>query len=225
MTTLGELANRVQGIVDDETATEWSQALVEEWCVEGVRDYNQHFPRTKWALLMTVAGQREYELPADLRRVVSVEYPEGEERPRYLARRDRLGEGFRGPGWYDVVESNDATTAGKLVLSARPPAGEGIEVVYLADHELALTAQSVVTMPARHEGLIVEFVIWRAWLELLAGEQQAPTSNSSLLMSQYASNADRAKRSYVESLARALRAREGASGRTTWRLDKWDGRY
>lgn len=225
MTTLAALANRVQGIVDDETATEWSQALVEEWCVEGIRDYNQHFPRVLSTTINATTDVRFYDLPSDFRRVVTVEYPEGEDPPQYLERRSRTGGMFWGrTGYFDVIERNDAGNASELVISEKPTTGEDIAVIYVGDHDLAPSPTDTITMPARHEGLIVEFVIWRAWLELLAGEQQSPTSNSSLLMSQYSSNADRAKRSYVESLARALRGVEGRSARATWKLDKWDGR-
>lgn len=226
MTTLAELANRVQGTVGDETAVEWSQAQIEAWCLEGIRDYSQHFPRTKRTTIAAADDDREYDLPDDFRKVISVEYPAGEEQPNYLVERSRLAERFWGEaGFFDVIERNDASAAAVLIISEKPATGESIVVEYLADHDLQLAAADDITMPARHEGIIVEFVIWRAWLELLAGEQQSPTSNSSLLMSQYASNADRAKRSYVESLARALRAVEGASARVTWRLDKWDRVY
>lgn len=225
MTTLAQLANRVQGVVNDETAAEWTQALVEEWCVEGIRDYNQHFPRVRSSTINATDDVRFYDLPADFRRMVSVEYPTGEDPPEYLTQRSRLGGMFWGrTGYYDVIERNDASEPSELVLSEKPATGEDIEVTYVGDHDLSPSPNDTITMPARHEGIIVEFVIWRAWLELLAGEQKSPTSNSSLLMSQYSSNADRAKRSYVESLARGLRANEGESRRATWKLDKYDGR-
>lgn len=226
MTTLAQLANRAQGAVDDETAEQWPQNLVEEWCLEGIRDYNQHFPRTRSTTVATTADVRQYDLPADFRGVVSVEYPTGEDPPQFLLQRSRLGKQFWGRrGYFDVIARNDAANVAELVISEKPQAGQTITLEYLADHELALESTDEITVPGRHEGIIVEFCIWRAWLELLAGEQQAPTSNSSLLMSQYASNADRAKRAYVESLARALRAGEGKSASVAWRLDKWDRIY
>jgi hypothetical protein len=58
-------------------------------------------------------------------------------------------------------------------------------------------------------------VLWRAALQLKAIEEASPTSNSSLLMSQYAINVDRSRRAYVDSLAKAVYA-ESKSGPVSW---------
>ena len=226
MTTLANLADRAQNAISDSGATTWSQSVVEEWTVEGIRDYNKHFPRTVNGTISTTADDHQYDLPSDFRGIVSVEYPTGQDPPEYLAQKSRLGDGFwNQTGFFDVILRRDASDVAEIVISEAPAAGETITIEYLADHDLNLASGDTITIPERHEGIIVEFVIWRAWLELLGAEQQSPTSSSSLLMSQYASNADRAKRSYVEALARALRAGEGASGRVQWRLDKYDRIY
>ena len=232
MTTLANLADRAQNAISDASGTTWSQAVVEEWCVEGIRDYNQHFPRTVKTTIATSADDRDYDLPADFRAMLSVEYPAGEDPPRYLARRSRLGGAFwNRSGYYDVItreDTGEGPPAGgwaELFIGEKPADSETITIEYLADHDLSLSSGDTITIPERHEHIVVDFVVWRAWLELLGAEQQNPTSNSSLMMSQLASNTDRAKRAYVESLARALRAREGRSARVTWLLDKWDRIY
>jgi hypothetical protein len=226
MTTLADLADRAQNAIGDSAAATWTQALIEEWVVEGLRDYSQHFPLTQTTTFTTTAGQREYTLPSDFVGVVSVEYPQGESPPSYLVQLSRLDPRFWvQDGWYDVLAFNDATTDSKLIVSNEPETGESIALVYHATHNFAVAAGGAVQVPAHHEHLLVDFVIWRVWLELLGAEQQAPTSNSSLLMAQLATNADRAKRQYVESLARAIYAAGGDSRAVRWRLDRFDRIY
>ncbi len=53
--------------------------------------------------------------------------------------------------------------------------------------------------------------MWQALHQLLVTEEASPTSNSSLLMSQHAVNVDRARRAYVDSLAKALYATSKSS--------------
>lgn len=226
MTTLGELAEKALNQVGDSGAGTWSQELIEEWCIDAIRDYSQHLPRTRIYGIVTTEGEQKYDLPSDFRAMLSVQYPVAAEPPVYLERLSFEDARFwRMPGYYDVIHHDDAEDPDELWISQTPGDAEGIRTIFKADHAFDLGTDDEITVPGRHEHILVDFVLWRAWLELLGKEQQKPTSNSSLLMSQYASNADRAKRQYVESLARAIRSEEGQSERVTWKLDKWDRIY
>ena len=226
MTTLAQLADRAQNAISDAGATTWSQSIVEEWSVEAVRDYSQFFPRRVTDTIATLVDDREYDLPADFRRMLSVEYPTDQDPPEYLRRRSFMDPDFwEVDGYYDVVKHGDVAGVDELWISEKPAAGETITIIYHADHDLSLASGDSITVPARHEHILVEFVIWRAWTELLGAEQQSPTSNSSLLMSQLAVNADRAKRSYVQALARARIAASGESRSVRWMMDKYDRIY
>jgi hypothetical protein len=226
VTTLAELADKAQNAISDSGASTWSQSLVEEWCVEAIRDYSQHFPRRINTTINTSADDRKYDLPADFRGIVSVEYPTGEDPPEYLEHRSYTEDGFwERDSYFDIIIRADVADVAELWISEKPSASETITVEYIGDHDLSLSSGDTITVPERHEHILIEFVIWRAWVELQGAEQQSPTSNSSLLMSQYASNADRAKRSYVEALARGLRSQEGKSVRMKWKFDKFDRIY
>ena len=226
MTTLAQLADRAQTILDDSAEAIWSQATVEALALDAIREYSTHFPRRRSTTISAVADQHEYTLPADFQSVISVEYPTGEDPPDYLTRLDYQDPNFWNAGdHYDIVDLADASDTAELWLSDDPDGTESIEIHYLADHDAGIGSGGTITVPERHETILILYVIWQAQLILQHNEEQNPTSNSSLLMSQLATNADRARRSYVQALSRALYAHEGRSARATWRMDKYDRIY
>jgi hypothetical protein len=223
MTTLAELAARALRAMGDEGGATWSSAQVEAWLREGIADYSQYFPRQLAATITTEAGVRGYDLPAALTALLLVEYPAGKEPPFYLAWRPRTRRGFwRAAGYYDWEPVNDATAAPRLYLAERPLAGETVALTYLAPHATALASEDEVTVPVAHQPVLILYAVLMAWQERLAQEEQAPTSASTLLLSQYATNADRARRNYVQALSRARIAAAGRAGSVRWRMDKWE---
>ena len=118
----------------DEGATKlWSDALLNRWLNEAIRDFGRVVPREETAMLTTVAGQAAYDLPLGLVEVVRVEHPSNVFRtfePRYggdWRQGTDVALGEEGPGsryGYDVWE-------GQLVLEPAPGAsGESIVVRY-----------------------------------------------------------------------------------------------
>lgn len=226
MTTLTELTTRALNAMGDGDGGTWSSAQVEEWLREAIADYGQYFPRQLDAALTTSAGEHCYALPAGLQAILLVEYPSGEQPPQYLTQRPRTRRDFwNRSGYYDWRPADGSASGAmpELVLSEAPLAGETITVTYLGPHDTALASGGTVTAPAGHLPILILYAIMMAWQERLAQEQQAPTSNSTLLLSQYASNADRARRNYVQALSRARIAAAGRSGAVRWAMDKWDG--
>jgi hypothetical protein len=223
MTTLGELAGRALAAMGDAGGATWSSSQVETWLCEGIADYSQYFPRQVAATIAAEAGVRGYALPVALTSLLLVEYPAGKEPPVYLSWRPRTRRGFwQSAGYYDWEPSGDATAAPRLYLAERPLAGETIAITYLAPHETALASEDEVTAPAVHEPILILYAILMAWQERLAQEEQAPTSASTLLLSQFATNADRARRNYVQAIARARIAAAGRSGTVRWRMDRFE---
>lgn len=226
MTTLAELAARALQAMGDEEGATWSSSQVEAWLCEGIADYSQYFPRQATATMTTEAGVRGYALPAELTSPLLVEYPAGKEPPSYLSWRPRTRRGFwQSAGYYDWEPSGSATAAPQLYLSQRPLAGETVALTYLAPHVSALASEDEVTAPPAHQPILILYAILMAWQERLAQEEQEPTSASTLLLSQYATNADRARRNYVQALSRARIAAAGRSGGVRWRMDRWEESY
>lgn len=94
----------------------------------------------------------------------------------------------------------------KIWVSEKPAASETIRVNYLGHHALPTLGTDTITVPDHHQHITRNYVLWRAALQIKSAEEVDPTSNSSLLMSQLAVNADRLRRAYVDSLAKALYA-------------------
>ena len=233
-TTLAQLADICQEQLSDSGAGTWTQATVEGWVQEAIRDYSVHFPRLKEYTINCNDDVHEYPLPVDFLGATLVEYPDGEDPPEYLTRLSRTDPAFwLSADYYDLYVTGDATESGAvagesandlLIVSADTASGEDIILQYRARHNDALASGGEVTVPAHHFDLIVTFVTWRAWVERLAAEEQAP-DQTTLLLSQLASNADRAHRRYTEALNRAKAARSDTGITDPWRSDIHDPIY
>ncbi|MGH2536999.1 MAG: hypothetical protein ACRDHL_06375 [Candidatus Promineifilaceae bacterium] len=203
--TLQELLDQTKIDLGDPASVHFTSAHVEQWLRDAIGDYSLHFPQFQSDSLNAVAGQHEYDLPADLLAVYSVEYPAGQTPRVYLQRRPATQPGFwERPGYYDLYPRADDTDPDQLVLSASPSAGESINVNYLARHDKEVALGAAVTAPSQHHHILRAYVLWRGALQQQFAEQSAPTANSSLLMSQLAVNADRLRRAYVDLLAKAV---------------------
>lgn len=215
--TLQNLVDRAQNVLADSTASVWSEAALKEWLNDAIRDYSIHFKRQRTATITTVADDRAYDLPSDFVAVLSVEYPTGESVPEYLVKRPFThGDFWDNPGYFDIVARGDDQNDSELWISEKPANGETITVEYEAWHDWELTASSYVTVPAVHHHVLIAYVVWQSSLNLQMAEQQNPTSNSSLLMSQHAQNANMLRRQYLEALAKAGKAQSGQGGVVSW---------
>ena len=204
MTTLTALADEAQNVLSDAGAGEWPQATIEEWVNAAIRDISPHFPRRVTATIATAADDRKYDLPAGIQAILSVEYPTGEDPPLYLSPRSHNSGWFWGlVGFYDHIAHRDETDVDELWISEEPAASETITIVYEGDHNYDLASGGTITVPERYFNILIQFVVWRAWLELLAAEQSSPTNASSLLSSLFGENAQRAKQTYDEMIAMA----------------------
>ena len=176
-TTLAELADRAQLTLNDTLASTWPQATIEAWVIEGIRDYTQTFPRVI-VKTITIAGAdpgHVFDLTPDLIAVMLVEYPTDESPPIYLKRRRRTHPQFyNNPGFYDIQLTGDMTENPTIFLSQEPADGETITITAKCHHDTSLSSGDDITVPEHHEGLLLLFVLWQAFKERLATEEQDP---------------------------------------------------
>lgn len=216
MTTLQNLIDACEADLDDSGNSTWAAADVEQWCRDAIADYSLHFPRNLQDDITTVLNDRQYDLPADFRTPLSVEYPQGEDPPQYLQPRSQYHPSFwNEDGFFAIYTHLDDTDPDEILISTKPPADETIRVIYQSVHDNTILTSGAVTVPDEHHHILRNYVLWRAALQLKAAEEAAPTSNSSLLMSQYAINVDRARRAYVDALAKAVYA-QSQGGPVSW---------
>jgi hypothetical protein len=202
----------------------WSDLQVNQWIVDAIADYSVHFPRTIVLKIDCTASTHAYDLPADCKAVLNVEYPKGEDPPEYLTLSDRFAPGFYDSDvLYDVQFSDDTSDPGQLWISADPLVTEDINLTYQGDHAYLDDDADVCTVLDRHLELIMLYVRWAAFQELATTESSDPDPTS-LALSTLELNAYRAQRLYLQSLQKAEQA-ESKSVRIDWTMDKWDRSY
>ena len=188
---MSDLIDEVQNDLNDAGAAVWSETLLLQWLNDAIRDYSLEFPRRRTGTITAVASTHKYNLPADHLETISVEYPTAEDPPAYLILKAYTDDGFwNNDDYFDVVLNHDQETDDELWISDSPAGGETITVEYTAYHPHNLTSGEYTTVPSEHHHILRTYVLARAteWLQM--AEQANPTSNSSLLMSMLAQNAE-----------------------------------
>ncbi|MGD2077625.1 MAG: hypothetical protein PVH18_04550 [Chloroflexota bacterium] len=205
--TLQNLIDDCEADLGDSGNAVWAAADVEQWCRDAIADYSQHFQVTEVSTINCTDGDRQYDLPVRFVDALEVEYPEGEDPPQFLQRRPHTHPEFwHDEGYYDILYNNSDSDADELLISSKPATGEDIKLHWTGTYDNSMLTSAAIHVPVEHHHILRGYVIWRATLQLKAVEEASPTSNSSLLMSQLAINVDRARRAYVDSLAKALYA-------------------
>jgi hypothetical protein len=203
-TTIQDLIDACEADLADAGNATWSAADIEQWLRDAIADYSLHFPRTLTVEISCSADDRQYDLPATFVEPLSVEYPKDQDPPRFLLRRPESHPDFWSQdGYYDIIYRADDADVDELLISSKPSAGEKIDVTFLANHDFTSVVGANTTVPGAHQHILRRYVMWQALHQLLVIEEASPTSNSSLLMSQHAINVDRARRAYIDSLAKA----------------------
>ena len=215
-TTLQNLIDDCEADLGDSSNTTFAAADVEQWCRDAIADISQHFPRVLIKDITTTLDDRQYDLSAGTLDILQVEYPQGEDPPEFLLPRSTYHPQFwNEDGYYDMLRHGDDTDVNEILITTKPPADETIRVTHTAEHDNTILTSASLTVLARHQHIMRNYVMWRAALQLKALEEADPTSNSSLLMSQLAINVDRARRSYVDALAKAVYS-ESKGGPVSW---------
>ena len=223
-TTFSALVTRIQTTINDSGAATWSTAEIASFLNDAIRDYSNHFPRIMTDSITLTNGTQEYDLNTDYMGVLSVEYPDGESPREFLKRRPYTqgnGADFFGlDGYYDILKrDDDDDNEAQIVFSEDLVTDETAVVEYTAHHALIANTASIsgdCTVIPQHQHLLVKFCAWQATLYLKSAEEQAPTSNSSLLMAQLAQNARRLALDYSTALQQAIYSADGESRSINW---------
>jgi hypothetical protein len=219
MTTRGELRATIRETLVDTLI--WPDKSLNAWIADGIRDYSNYFRRQAESTITCTAGKREYSLTAlpAIREVLRVEYPKGEDPPRFLKYKPETSN-FKDLPVYDVRGDPPET----LVIGEEPTAGEQIEVTYSADHTLPATDATAVTIPDNHLEAIRLFVTWQAIKRVEISETADP-DRLSMILGQLGINSVRAERVYRFKLEE-YRKKKAASGRAgPWVMDTRDRIY
>lgn len=225
MTTRQELNLLIRRRLNDQVAPQvFTDEQIDQWINDAIEEYSRYFPRVKSAALATSANDRQYDLPADYRGIVSVEYPTGDDPPTYLERRDyRHCDFWQEDGFYDVVHRSDASNADELWISQKPSAGQTITIEYLGDHDLVDDDSDTISIIDLHLEVLILHARWSALQALASGEAANPDPNN-VMLDRYEANVSRAERSFYRKVEE-LRKVEAESGMNAWPMDKWDRVY
>ncbi|MGD8626206.1 MAG: hypothetical protein PVJ34_16835 [Anaerolineae bacterium] len=225
MPTLEEIANRAQNVLADSAAATWSQATVQEWITDAIKEYSTTFPRQLGTTVSTSADTHNYTLPSDFLEMLLVEYPTGEDPPEYLERLNRKDPRFwHSDDFYDVEHKRDAQADGVLWISDDPAGTETVTLTYLGHHDLTLAADDSITVPAEHEHLLILWVVWRAHQEREADELQNPDTTIRMLH-QMKLATEAAERAYYKALNEAKEQRSDGGWTVPWKIDTHDRIY
>jgi hypothetical protein len=208
--TLADVRAIVRGTQSDATA--WPDAMIDGYIAQAIRFYSAHFPR-RWRHELTLAtGTQSYDLPNGhaLQAVLSVEYPAGQEPPRYLTPVAEWSAAFQaGAAVYAVRGIGDDVTpeadsaAGRIVFAEPVSDGESAVIEYLAGHVAPAAGDdtAIVTVPAAHLEAITAYVEFATHLELETDEALT-VANTSVVLSQLGEQARRAWNRYKEVMDR-----------------------
>jgi hypothetical protein len=219
--TFDALVTRIKITLNDKSATTWDTEMIATFLNDAIRDYSNHFPKQESFSLPGVTGTlREWDLPIDFFRVISVEHPDGEDPPIFFKRRPYTHPFFfQEERYYDIRSNHDDDDPSQIIFSQERLTGSTSVIEYHAHHTLIADTALIsgdCTVPPHHQHLLTHFCRWQASLHLASAEQQSPTSNSSLLMAQLAQNARRDALTYSTAVQQALWSADGESQPRNW---------
>ncbi len=189
--TLAGLRGQVRTFV--RSAADWSDDDLDRFIADAIRAYSAEFPRQWRHVLTLTTGTQSYALPGGhgFFGVVAVEYPVGEDPPRFL---DRVEEwsGYFGaggaayalrPGAADDVDATADGDAGVIVFAETVATGESALVLYQGLHHVPDVGadDDIVTVPEAHFEALTAFVEFRCHAELTADESVTPNETSIVL--------------------------------------------
>jgi len=222
--TLGTLITMCQDLLG--TTSIFSTSVLTDWINRAIEDLSIYFPLYSEYDISTTAHKHTYDLETYIKGVVSVEYPQGQDPPRYLLRKSYTDPSFwLEPGYYDIIkfQSSDSASPPQIAISDTTLLAENIIIKCIIDHAVLTAGADECTVLERHTNLILQFVRWKAFQELSAKESEDP-SPLNTRASSFEINAQRAGEAYHEALKSAASA-ESESGQVAWKMDRFDSLY
>ena len=220
MTTRAQMLAIVRETLTD--TTQWPDATINVWIADAIRDYSHFFPYVVEKTYTFTCAARSFTIstlsPPPLE-VLRVEYPDGEEPPRYLSPLSMTSSKFWDGPYYEVrgVPPNE------LYLGELAAIDDVVVVRYNAIHTIPAGDASVLTLPDRHLEVLRLFCIWKAAEEIAMSEEIDPDTQE-FLVSQMGLNVIRCERVYRNKMQEYQRA--SLSERSgPWSMDGKDRIY
>jgi hypothetical protein len=181
MTTRAEIRTRTRDELNDNgVAKLWSDALLNRWIGEAIREWSRVVPRDRTWQTTSTANDPSYTLPSDVLEVVRVEHPPGVFRTRG-GLRDGDVSPAAGPsdlGSWSGLRPAQLTWeqwAGEVVLIPAPGAsGEAIEVRYKGAYSVPTDDVTPLEVATSDEEALVLYACGRAlqWVALDEAKRQ-----------------------------------------------------
>lgn len=219
------ITDHIRIALDDALSLEFTDAELLSFLNEAIREYTQHFPRNLDISIVAVPGQFIYPLPSTCRNILTVEYPADHDPPIHILRITNHPPLSASGPFYEFIPRFDQNTAPLLRLSESPAAGSSLRVTIQQEHNFNLLLSDNITVPADHHHILVHYTLFACARQQLAREEANPTSASSLLMAQYASNTRRYEVIYLNAINRIIFHRRGISSVRSWTMDFYDRIY
>lgn len=230
-TTLSAFRDTLRAILKDKTL--WRDAMLNGWIKDAIRDYSNYFPMEAVHQIDCQEGVREYSLstPGEVLGVLSVEYPEGQDPPRFLQRKSELAAGFWDGPYYDLrmplldtAASGDPAIYPVLVIGEAPAASEDILLRYLTVHRLPSSDSSSLTIPDEHLEAIRLFVYWKA-LTQISLDQEVDLGRKSAILTALGHSAKDAEYAYHYKIKSFFGPAPNTGLTGPWKMDDSDRIY
>jgi hypothetical protein len=208
------------------TTTVFSTTILTDFINRAIEDLSIYFPLYSEYDISCTAHAHTYDLENYIKGVVSVEYPQGEDPPRYSLRKSYTDPDFWiHDGYYDIIkyQSSDSTVPPQIVVSDTTILAQKIRIKCIIDHSALADPGDECTVLERHTNLILQFVRWKAFQYLSAKESEDP-SPLNTRASSFEINAQRAELAYRDALKAAASA-ESESAQAPWKMDRFDSIY
>ena len=181
MTTRAEIRTRTRDELNDNATVKlWSDALLNRWIGEAIREWSRVVPLDRTWQTTSLANDPSYVLPSDMLEVVRVEHP-----PGVFRTRGGLRDGDVSPtadtsvlgGWTGLRPAQMLWEpwAGEVVLIPAPDAaGEAIEIRYKGAYTVPTDDVTALEVAAADEEALVLYACGRAlqWIALDEAKRQ-----------------------------------------------------
>ncbi len=202
--------------------TQWPDATLEQWINDAIRDYSHYFPYIVEKTYSFTGAARSFTIssfsPAPLR-VLRVEYPDGQEPPRYLTPLAMTDAKF----WDGPYYETRGIPPTSIFIGEEAANGEDAVVRYQSIHTIPSGDASVLTVPDNHHEVLRLFCIWKAAEEIFLAEEIDPDTRE-FLVSQMGLNVISTERIYRNKLEE-LRSTSTSEIASSWQMDRWGRIY
>ncbi len=219
-----------QQVIDDwqvalSAGLDWPDGTVMVWLKGAIADFSIHMPPQFIEDISAVLDQHIYNLPLTFRNVVSVEFPQGEDPLVFLERRALANDKFfLQDGFYDVQDYMREEDQSVIWISDTPDGTETIRVNFRGNYAPLPILADVCPVPEQFHHVLHQYLDWRAMAHKLGDETQDPDTTT-LLLSQLASNTDRARRAYHDEIRRIQKSPAEGGPVGPWTMDAYDRIY